>query len=212
MLSVRRARATITVPTIFRDFTHLPSNRVYHGGNPEYINPVEVADAERKLIWPDTESYPPDILLSIGAGHDISSRTPPRRANTWRLRARSDDRVVLDPSQSSSNARDSWNHYKDSLPSRPRHDMRYVRLDVPTDCRLPRLEDGEEMGIFQRQIRKSLRGVSLAQKARQIIASCFFFDIIQPPTEGENGTFLCKGMCSSVIRQTLSLLKLIRFD
>jgi hypothetical protein len=201
-------RATITIPTIFRDFRHSPSNRVYHGGNPEYSNPVEIADKERKLIWPDTEHYPPDIIISIGAGYDASSKRPLRRVNTWRPKSRSDDRLILDPSQSSSNAQDTWDHYKDSLPSKPRDDIRYVRLNVPLDCPVPRLDDVDEMKPFQRQIQKLLRGFSFAQQARQIIASCFFFDIIQPPTEGENGTLVCKGMCWTLMRKTLSSLKL----
>jgi hypothetical protein len=210
VLNIRRARATITIPTIFRDFRHSPSNRVYHGGNPEYINPVEVADTERKLIWPDTEHYPPDIIISIGAGHDASasSKRPLRQVNTWRPKPRSDDRIILDPSLSSLNAQDTWDHYKDSLPSRPRDDIRYVRLNVPVDCPIPKLDDVDEMNHFQKQIKKLLRGVSFVQQARQIIASCFFFDIIQPPTEGENGILLCKGMCWTLMRKALSLLKL----
>lgn len=35
----------------------------------------------------------------------------------------------------------------------------------------------------------------LVLQARQIIASCFFFDVIQPPIEGESEKLLCKGMC-----------------
>jgi hypothetical protein len=73
---------------------------------------------------------------------------------------------------------------------------------------MPKLDDVDEMNPFQRQIRELLRGVSFAQQARQIIASCFFFDIIQPPTEGENGTLLCKGMCWTLMWKTFSLLKL----
>lgn len=33
-------------------------------------NPVKIANYERKLIWPDTNGYHPDILLSIGTGHN----------------------------------------------------------------------------------------------------------------------------------------------
>ena len=191
---MRRARATITTPTIFRDFRHFPSNRVYHGGNPEFNNPVEVADMERKLIWPDTEHYPPDIIISIGAGYNASSKKPLWRANTWRPKSRLDDRVTLDPSQSSLIAQDTWDHYKDSLPSRPRDDIRYIRLNLPMDCRVPRLDDVDEMKPFQRQAKSLLRGFNFVQCAQQIIASCFFLDIIQPPTEGEAGKLVCKGM------------------
>lgn len=194
VLNTRRARATVTIPTIFRDFRHEPSNRVYHGGSPEYINPVEVGDTERKLIWPDTEHCSPDIIISIGAGYEFSSRRPLRRVNTLWPRSRSDDRVILDPVQSSSYAQDTWTHYKDAIPSKLKDNLRYVRLNAQVHCPLPRLDDVDEMKDFQRQIQKQLRGASLVHRARQIIASCFFFDIIQPPTERENEKLLCRGM------------------
>lgn len=35
---------------------------------------MRVADLERRLIWPDTEYSPPDILLSIGTGCNSTTR------------------------------------------------------------------------------------------------------------------------------------------
>jgi hypothetical protein len=200
VLKIKRARATITVTTIFRDFIHSPSNRVYRGGNPEYINPVEIADTERKSIWPDTEHYPHDIIISIGAGIAASPGRPLRRVSIWRLKSGSDDRVVLDPSESTSNAQDIWDHYKDSLPNNARDGIRYVRLNVPLHCPVPRLDDVDEMKPFQKQVRSILREVNFASLARQLIASCFFFDIVQPPAEAENGALLSKGDCWTLMR------------
>ena len=39
---------------------------MYLDGALYHNNPVRVADLERRLIWPDTEFSPPDMLLSIG--------------------------------------------------------------------------------------------------------------------------------------------------
>jgi hypothetical protein len=150
---------------------------------------------ERKLIWPDTEHYPPDILISIGSGYDASSKRPLARVNNWLSKARHDDRAILDPLQSSSIAQDTWDHYKDSLPSRPKDEVRYIRINASMDCPVPKLDDVDEMRPFQNQVKRVLRGISLAELARQIIASCFFFDVIQPPTESENQTLVYKGMC-----------------
>lgn len=194
LLRIKRARATCTIPTIFRDFRHLPSTRVYHGGNPEYINPAEVADMERKLIWPDTEHYPPDIIISIGAGQESSSRRPPWGFNNWWTKLRSDDRVVLDPSQSSSHAQDTWERYIGSLSSTQRDSIRYIRLNVPVNQPLPRLDDVDAMNSYRDHIKFRLRGFNLEHQARQLIALCFFFDIMQPPTEGEQETFVYKGI------------------
>ncbi len=199
LLNNSRARATVTIPTIFRDFRHLSSNRVYHGGNFEYNNPVEVADLERKLIWPDTEDSHPDILISIGAGYDLSIKKPSRWSNNWRSKSKSDDRVLLDPVQSSLDAQNTWDHYYDSLLANPRDESRYVRLNPPVDCAVPKLDDVDEMAAYKKEIRKVLRSLTLTDYAQQLIGSCFFFDILQPPTEGENRTLVCKGSYFNVI-------------
>jgi len=187
----------VTTPTIFRDFRHLSSNRVYHGGNSEYNNPVELADLERKLIWPDTEHSPPDILISVGAGYDISIERP-RQSNNWRLKPKPDDRVLLDPVKSSSDAQDIWDHYHDSFLAGPRDKSRYIRLNMPVNGPVPKLDDVDDMAAYKREIQTVLRRHTLTPYAQQIIASCFFFDIIQPPTEGENRTLVCKGLHSNL--------------
>ena len=61
-----RARATSAAPTYFKSFKSLRNNQGYLDGALYHNNPVRVADLERRLIWPETEDSPPDILLSIG--------------------------------------------------------------------------------------------------------------------------------------------------
>jgi hypothetical protein len=119
---------------------------------------------------------------------------PLRRSNNWRSKSKSDDRVLLDPVQSSSDAQDTWDHYHDSLLAKPRDESRYIRLNPPVDRPVPKLDDVDEMAAYRKEIQKALRSLTLKDYAQQIIASCFFFDIIQPPTEGENRTLVCKGL------------------
>lgn len=61
-----RARATSAAPSFFKSFKSERNNRGYLDGALYHNNPVRVADLERRLIWPDTDTSPPDILLSIG--------------------------------------------------------------------------------------------------------------------------------------------------
>lgn len=63
-----RARATSAAPSYFKTFRSERNRRGYLDGALYHNNPVRVADLERRLIWPNTESSPPDILLSIGTG------------------------------------------------------------------------------------------------------------------------------------------------
>ncbi|KAL8968226.1 MAG: hypothetical protein Q9183_002563 [Haloplaca sp. 2 TL-2023] len=60
------ARATSAAPTYFKSFKSHRNNQGYLDGALYHNNPVRVADLERRLIWPDTEDSPPDLLLSIG--------------------------------------------------------------------------------------------------------------------------------------------------
>ncbi|MCJ1354083.1 MAG: hypothetical protein MMC33_004070 [Icmadophila ericetorum] len=60
------ARATSAAPSYFKEYRSERNNRGYLDGALYHNNPVRVADIERRLIWPDTEDLPPDILLSIG--------------------------------------------------------------------------------------------------------------------------------------------------
>ena len=85
-MTYRRARATSAAPSYFKAFRSKRNRRGYLDGALYHNNPIRVADLERRLIWPDTESSPPDILLSIGTscnnsiprGADDRMHFPPR--------------------------------------------------------------------------------------------------------------------------------------
>ena len=54
-------------------------------------NPVRIANYESKLIWPDVEECHPDILLSIGTGHngqDTAGYAEPSRNDRRRFHTR----------------------------------------------------------------------------------------------------------------------------
>ena len=65
-LHLSRARATSAAPSYFKAFKSKRNSSGYLDGALYHNNPVRVAELERRLIWPDTEGSPPDILLSIG--------------------------------------------------------------------------------------------------------------------------------------------------
>lgn len=62
------ARATSAAPTYFRPFRNSRTNEGYVDGAVFHNNPVRIANYESKLLWPDADQRPPDILLSIGTG------------------------------------------------------------------------------------------------------------------------------------------------
>ena len=62
------AAATSAAPTIFKPFYHTRTQQTFMDGGLYYNNPVNVANRERKLLWPDVADCRPDLLLSIGTG------------------------------------------------------------------------------------------------------------------------------------------------
>lgn len=64
------ARATSAAPTFFKPFVNSRTKEAYLDGAVFHNNPVRIANYESKLIWPDVEECHPDILLSIGTGHN----------------------------------------------------------------------------------------------------------------------------------------------
>ena len=64
------ARATSAAPTFFRPFVNSRTKEGFIDGAVFHNNPVRIANYESKLLWPDVEECHPDILLSIGTGHN----------------------------------------------------------------------------------------------------------------------------------------------
>lgn len=62
------ARATSAAPTYFKPFRNSRTMEGYVDGAVFHNNPVRIANYESKLLWPDADQRPPDILLSIGTG------------------------------------------------------------------------------------------------------------------------------------------------
>lgn len=65
------AAATSAAPTYFKPFKH-GNGRSFLDGALYNNNPVNVAQRERKLLWPDVNDQHPDVLLSVGTGQDAS--------------------------------------------------------------------------------------------------------------------------------------------
>ncbi|KAF8242902.1 hypothetical protein K440DRAFT_638179 [Wilcoxina mikolae CBS 423.85] len=61
-----RARATSAAPRYFKPFRHDETGRIFADGALCFNNPVEIADNERKLLWP--RHARPDVFISVGTG------------------------------------------------------------------------------------------------------------------------------------------------
>ncbi|KAH6886245.1 hypothetical protein B0T10DRAFT_490889 [Thelonectria olida] len=63
-------RATTAAPGYFKPFTKPETGQRFVDGAVYHNNPIYVAFEESKLLWPDVRHRLPDIILSIGTGHN----------------------------------------------------------------------------------------------------------------------------------------------
>ncbi|KAH9908286.1 hypothetical protein F4778DRAFT_716781 [Xylariomycetidae sp. FL2044] len=68
-------RATTAAPGFFRGFTKPETGQSFVDGAVYHNNPAYVAFEESRLLWPDVSHCLPDIILSIGTGHNLRSTT-----------------------------------------------------------------------------------------------------------------------------------------
>ncbi|KAK5655399.1 hypothetical protein OQA88_5669 [Cercophora sp. LCS_1] len=72
------ARATSAAPPSFKQFIKKDTQSAYVDGALYHNNPVWVTHHERRMIWGDVASAPPDILLSIGTGANTAGQEKTR--------------------------------------------------------------------------------------------------------------------------------------
>lgn len=191
-----RARATSATPRIFKPFCHQLSKQTYVDGEIYYNNPIEVADKERKLIWPNMKYDYPDIVVSVGTTFRLNSRqstSPPRHgvlSHVKSLYEMTEERMtsILDPEK-------AWENYMSVLQPPPIYCQRYVRLNPQLSDEPPRLDDVHRMIPFQKLVRERWRDdPKIRQVAVQLIASSFYFETSAPLESVAGETLRFKGL------------------
>jgi hypothetical protein len=163
-------------------------------------NPVRIAAQERKLIWPGTAGYPPDILISIGTGYDPTRADPDAQISNDSNRSlredcsRSQERSTLKKQQtpfikmlmarldSMLDCNHIWDEFlaNETRPPSNKSYFRFHRFNpiLQGDC--PKLDEKEKLKKLRDSVKRWLTGQAetqlIKQVARQLVASCFYFD------------------------------------
>lgn len=166
---------------IFKPFCHQLSKQTYADGAIYYNNPIEIADKEWKLIWPNMKDECPDIVVSVGTTLRLNARDPsqltsaPRRgvvSHHKSLYKMARERIAscLDPEK-------TWDNYISVLQPRTIDRQRYVRLNPQLSDEPPRLDEVHRMIPLQKLVRERWRDdPKIRQVAFQLIASSFYFE------------------------------------
>lgn len=194
-----RARATSAAPRIFKPFCHQLSKQTYADGAIYYNNPIESADKERKLIWPNMKDEYPDIVVSVGTTLRLNARYPSQLASPPRLgvlsHGKSLYKMAVERIASSLDPEKTWDNYISVLQPPPIYRQRYVRLNPQLSEEPPRLDEVHRMIPLQKLVRERWRDDrKIRQVAVQLIASSFYFETPAPLESVAGETLQFKGL------------------
>ena len=179
-----RARATSAAPPYFKPFRPKQSNREYIDGAVYHNNPIKVADAERRYLWPDVERLEPDILLSIGTGK--SSRHLAKEAekqekqedwSRWANLVPKVFKIVFARMNDILDSEGTWQKFFINVIQQG-SSQRYLRINPELSMAPPALDDNEKLWSLETDVKRSLRSMNeqIRGVADQLLASCFYFE------------------------------------
>jgi hypothetical protein len=179
--------------------SHESSNQVYIDGGVYYNNSIQVADKERKLIWPELANSFPDIIVSIGTSYnpkshsDTINSTPSPLSGVYN-HAKQLMKIAKDHISYGLNSERTWETYMDVLNPPASHRFRFVRLNAQLNHDPPQLDDVSQMNKLQEEVRNEFWGDQrIKRAARQLVATSFYFERSGDVHTLPSGTFQCKG-------------------
>jgi len=178
------ARATSAAPTYYKSFIHEGSRHEYLDGGLFHNNPVNIADSERKLLWPKQAHKEPDILLSIGSGYcttsiPSASVLPEGARNDAVKNLKALKKIAVGHIDSSLNAQNAWLEYTKVHNISNATSFRFRRLNLQLQKEPPKLDDVSKLQMLKENVAQNFRDphVDISEIAKQLIATSFFFEL-----------------------------------
>ncbi|KAF8540174.1 hypothetical protein BDD12DRAFT_980545 [Trichophaea hybrida] len=175
------ARATSAAPRFFKPFYHEESGNIFSDGALTFNNPIEIAEYERKMLWPD--HMHPDILLSIGTGGEPKEefelgsdlRDPISQKGLVgylkRLKA-----IVAHQSKHAMNSELAWENFRGRKNLEKLEDQAYLRLNMELLDRIPKIDQVEDLDFLIKEATKYAddNEVMINNTVIKLIASLFY--------------------------------------
>ncbi|KAI9778775.1 MAG: hypothetical protein M1839_007865 [Geoglossum umbratile] len=204
------ACATSAAPSFFKPFQR--SNRSYMDGSLYYSNPIEIADQERRLLWPDVADSCPDIMLSIGTGQDLKetkaelisgarSKSVIDKRRDARYYANDYFSVLVNRVDDILDAELAWGDFFVRLQRRENLEsssQRYIRLNLDLKKNVPKFDAKGGLEELQTRVRRKLESLSnqivIIAVAHRLIASSFYFGKMSHKGNGLSEAYTCSGV------------------
>lgn len=154
-----------------------PSQKTYVDGAVYHNNPIRIAEAETKLIWPDIEYS--DVLLSLGTSIAESERMGAEQKGIVSHGLMLFN-ILKNHMATSLDCEHAWNDYLSHLPEST-YSSRYFRINPELTGKVPTLDETGEMIPLQTRVQSILRHDERIKKlALQLITSTFYFQLLTP--------------------------------
>ena len=179
---------------MFKPFFHEPSKQVFTDGAVYYNNPINVADNECKLLWPNLRYDTPDIVVSLGTMYKPSYilAKDTKKSSTDGAGAiphgKPFSKNATDHLVSAMDSEKTWESYLAIVHPLSTHESRYVRLNPRLYGELARPDQLESLRDLQSFARAQFtRDPRIQEVAKQLIASTFYFEKTQSYKETTPG-------------------------
>jgi hypothetical protein len=182
---------------------HESSKQVYLDGGIYHNNPINVADRERKLIWPSIQDEQPDLVVSIGTLYcdkPKEKRTPSWPSYSSRgiiAHGKHLQRMAQDHIHSSLDSERTWETYLSIKAPSAENKRRYVRINPQISYDPPKLDAKQDMESLREKTRFLVgEDPQIKVLAHRLIAACFYFDAHSDVKEDfAHGTYEVAGKC-----------------
>lgn len=162
---------------------------IYHN------NPVQIADKERKLLWPGMAKEYPDLLVSLGSCYNPNSNvtrddSPLPQSGFWSY-GKSLLKIAYDHVMSALNSEEAWHAYMNVLSPPSNQRSKYFRLNPELDEEPPLLDQVEHMSIIKQKVNLIMCDNNVVQRlASHLIASSFYFQVTGVEREPLGGVMI----------------------
>ena len=198
-------RATSAAPRYFKSFYHKASGHTFDDGAITYNNPVELANTERKIIWPEQKERDPDILLSIGTLWSDKDKPDPGKLGKASSKAKlGPSRYLKKVFSIAANAikndldcEKTWSSFYYSLNIGEEDGYRkkkYCRINPKIPDAPPALDSVSSMDDLQAIAQKYCStSPEIKHVASALIASLFYFELKNANESPQAGRWTCEG-------------------
>ena len=155
---------------------------IYHN------NPVQIADPERKLLWPAMAKDYPDLFVSLGTCYNPNSHSSTEdiassQVGFWSY-GKSLVKIASNHVMSSLDSERAWHAYMNVLSPPSNQRLKYYRINPQLDEAPPSLDQWEHMSKIRELTRSMMLNESRIQRlASHLIASSFYFEVTRVRAE-----------------------------